>query len=145
MKRHTRSAGFSLVETLVAMAILSVMFAMGMFYWQGRLTQNALRYGTFQVSSDIRQAQEMAKSERYQYTVAFTAGTTSYTVRRIDWSTGGYNKTVQLPSGVTTNTVSVVFDAFGRPGGAYTVTVSNSAGTGSALVNATGGITYTLP
>ncbi len=145
MKRHTGSAGFSLVETLVAMAILSVMFAMGMFYWQGRLTQNALRYGTFQVAADIRQAQEQAKSERYQYTVAFAAGATSYTIQRSDWATGGYNKTVQLPSGVTTNTVSVVWSAFGQPGSAYTVTVSNSAGTGSALVNAAGGITYQLP
>lgn len=143
MKRHTSSAGFSLVETLVAMAILSVMFAMGMFYWQGRLTQNALRYGTFQVASDIRQAQEQAKSERYQYTVAFTAGATNYTITRN--STPTITKTVQLPSGVTTNAVTVVFSAFGQPGSAYTVTVSNSAGTGSALVNAMGGITYQLP
>ncbi len=145
MKRHADSAGFSLVETLVAMAILSVMFAMGMFYWQGRLAQNALRYGTFQVAADIRQAQEMAKSERYQYTVNFAAGATSYTVQRSDWATGGYNKTVQLPSGATTNAVTVIWSAFGQPGAAYTVTVTNSAGTGSALVNAAGGITYQLP
>ncbi len=145
MRRHARRAGFSLIETLVAMAILSVILGMGMFYWQGRLNQNALRFGTFQVTSDIRQAQELAKGERYQYTVAFAAGATSYTIQRSDWASGGYNKTVLLPTGVTTNTVSVVFSAFGRPSAAYTVNVTNSVGTASISVNATGGIAYQLP
>ncbi len=142
MRRHARRAGFSLIETLVAMAILSVILGMGMFYWQSRLNQNALRFGTFQVTSDIRQAQELAKNERYQYTVAFTAGTPNYTITRID---NGYNKTVLLPTGVTTNTVSVVFSAFGRPSAAYNVNVTNSVGTASISVNATGGIAYQLP
>lgn len=142
MRHHARRAGFSLIETLVAMAILSVILGMGMFYWQGRMNQNALRFGTFQVTSDIRQAQELAKNERYQYTVAFTAGAPNYTVTRIDF---GYNKTVLLPTGVTTNTVSVIFSAFGRPGAAYTVIVTNSVGTASISVNATGGIAYQLP
>lgn len=145
MRRHTRRAGFSLIETLVAMAILSVILGMGMFYWQSRLNQNALRFGTFQVTSDIRQAQDLAKNERYQYTVAFNAGAPNYTIRRIDYLSGGYNKTVQLPSGVTTNTDSVVFSAFGRPDAAHTVSVTNSVGTASISVNATGGIAYQLP
>ncbi len=142
MRRHAGSAGFSIVETLVAMSILSVILVMGIFHWQGRMAENSLRFGTFQVASDIRVAQEQAKGERYQYTVAFTAGAPSYAITRID---NGYNKTVQLPNGVTTNTVSVVFSAFGKPSAAYTVTVQNTVGTASVSVNATGGITYQLP
>ncbi len=53
-----------------------------MFYWQSRLNQNALRFGALQIHSDIRQAQELAKGERYQYTVAFNAGAPNYTVQR---------------------------------------------------------------
>jgi len=125
------------------MAILSVMFAMGVFYWQGRVAQNALRYGTFQVSSDIRQAQEMAKSQRYQYTVAFNSGVPNYSVSCA--APCSYNQTVQLPSGVTTNTVSVIFSAFGVPSTAYTINVTNPAGAASVSVDAVGGITFQLP
>ncbi len=142
MRVRLREAGFSIIEMSVAMAIFSVLLAMTIYYWQGRMAENALRFGTFQVASDIRVAQEQAKGERYQYTVAFTAGTPTYTITRID---NGYNKTVQLPNGVTTNTVSVVFSAFGKPSAAYTVTVQNTVGTASVSVNATGGTTYQLP
>lgn len=149
MKRSSGSVGFSLIETLVAMSILSVMLALGVFWWQGRLNQNALRYGTFQVASDIRLAQEMAKSGRYCYTTTFAAGASSYTVT----SNSPYSKTIQLPSGVTTNAVSVIFSGFGQPvtacaatsNVAYTVNVQNSVGTGTVTVDIMGGISYQLP
>jgi prepilin-type N-terminal cleavage/methylation domain-containing protein len=143
MKQSTSRSGFTLIEVLVAMGIMSVVFALGIFYWQGRLNQNALRYGTFQVSSDIRQAQELAKSQRYQYTVAFTSGAPTYTVScPLPCS---YNRTIQLPSKVTTNTVSVVWSGFGQPSSAYTVSVQNVAGTATVTVDIMGGITYQLP
>jgi len=125
------------------MAILSVMFAMGLFYWQSRMNQNALRYGTFQVASDIRQAQELAKSQRYQYTLTFSSGATSYTITCA--APCSYNQTVQLPAGVTTNGVIVIWSAFGQPDAAHTISVTNSIGTGTVSVNATGGLNYQLP
>ncbi len=138
-----RAEGYSLVELLISMAILSVVFALGIFYWQGRVAENGLRYGTFQVASDLRQTQEQAKGERYQYTVTFTGAAPSYTITRID---GGYNSTAKFPSGVTTPTNTVVtFDAFGRPDAAHTLTIQNTVGTATVSVNATGGITYQLP
>ncbi len=143
MNRPRGGPGFTLIEVLVAMSIMSIMFAMGVYYWQGRLNQNALRFGTFQVSSDIRQAQEMAKSQRYQYTVTFTSGAPTYTVTCA--APCSYNKTIQLPSNVTTNTVSVVFSAFGQPSSAYTVSVQNVVGTATVSVDVMGGITYQLP
>ncbi len=143
MRIRTREAGYSLIEMLIAMAILSVILALTVFYWQGRVSENGFRYGTFQVASDLRQAQEQAKGERYQYTVTFTAGASTYVIAR---TAGGYTNTVTLPSGVTipTNTV-VTFDAFGRPNAAYAISVGNSVGTATVSVNATGGITYQLP
>lgn len=52
----------------------------------------------------------------------------------------------RLPDQVTATANQVVtFSAFGKPDAAYTITVQNLTGTGTASMNATGGITYQAP
>lgn len=135
--------GFSLFEVLIVGFILVVAMTLAFARWQGYSAQQRLRYGVAQVALDLLQAQERAKSERAQYTVTFVAATSGYTIAR---SGGGFIENTRLPEQVTVTASQVVtFSAFGRPDAARTITVQNSAGSGTASVNAAGGITYQTP
>ena len=143
MKRRHPEAGFSLLEVVVVMSIIGVVLALSYSPWRGYRTQQRLRYGTIQVATDLRQAQERAKYERRVYTVTFTAASSAYVIAR---SGGGFVENAQLPEGVTAAANRVVtFSAFGRPDAAHAITIQNPTGTGTASVNATGGITYQTP
>lgn len=138
-----RGDGFSLLEVLIVGFILVVATTLALSRWQGYTAQQRLRFGTAQVASDLRQAQERAKSERIAYTVTFTAASSAYTIARTG---GGFVENTQLPDQVTATASQVLtFSAFGRPGAAYTVTVQNSMGSGTTTVNASGGTSYQTP
>lgn len=135
--------GFSLLEVLIVGVILVVAATLALSRWQGYSAQQRLRFGTAQVATDLRQAQERAKAERAAYTVTFVAASSAYTIAR---SGGGFAENTLLPNQVTATASQVVtFDAFGRPAAAYAVTVQNYMGSGTATINATGGITYQTP
>lgn len=138
-----RRDGFSLLEVLIVGFVLVVAMTLALARWQGYSAQQRLRFGTAQVATDLRQAQERAKAERAAYTVTFTASSSAYTIARTG---GGFTENTQLPDRVTATANQVVsFDAFGRPAAAYTVTVQNFVGSGTATVNTTGGISYQTP
>jgi Tfp pilus assembly protein FimT len=138
-----RFSGFSLLEVAITGALLAVLVALAMTRWHGYTAHQRLRFGSAQVATDLRSAQERARSERVVYTVAFTAGSSDYAIVR---SGGGFNENTRLPDGVAAvGTVTVTFSAFGQPGPAQTILVHNSAGTGTISVNASGGITYLEP
>jgi type II secretory pathway pseudopilin PulG len=145
------------LELVIVVALIGALLAVAFTRWQGYTAQQRLRYGTAQVATDLRQAQERAKAERIRYTVAFTTASAAYTIAR---SGGGFIENTSLPAGVTVETVTpsltpplvVTFSAFGTPidpdtevRQAYTVTVRNAAGTRTITVTASGGITYQEP
>jgi prepilin-type N-terminal cleavage/methylation domain-containing protein len=135
--------GLSLLEVVVACALLGVLMALALPRWQGHQQQQRLRYGIAQVAANLRQAQERAKAERIPYTVSFTLGSPVYPIAR---SGGGFTETAELPAGVTaTATQTVTFSAFGQPASAYSVTIQSAAGSATATVSSTGGITYVEP
>ncbi len=135
--------GFSLLEVMIVGFVLIIATTLAMSRWQGYSALQRVRYGAAQVATDLRQAQERAKAERATYTVTFTAASSAYTIARTG---GGFAENTQLPNQVTASASQVVsFDAFGRPAATYTVTVQNYMGSGTATVNATGGITYQSP
>jgi len=104
---------------------------------------HSLRYGTEQLATDLREAQERAKAERKSYTVTLAAGSSVYWVRR---SGGGFQHRGELPRGlVPTASVTVTFNAFGRPDAAYTIRVQNAAGTGTIRISPAGGIETEVP
>lgn len=147
--RRGLACGFSLLELAVALGLAAVLLALAFTGWQGYTAKQRLRYGTVQVATDLRQAQERAKAERASYTVTFAEGSSAYVIARTD---GGFVENAALPAGVTaTAAQTVTFDAFGRPVDelgqtrAYTVAVQNSTGSGSVSVNPAGGISYQAP
>jgi type II secretory pathway pseudopilin PulG len=122
----------------VVAALVGIVLALAFTGWRGYTAQQRLRYGTAQVATDLRQAQERAKAERVVYTVTFVASSPNYTVAR---SGGGFLEHATLPEGVTAAaSVTVTFSAFGRPDAAHTITVQSSAGTGVVTVTERGGI-----
>jgi prepilin-type N-terminal cleavage/methylation domain-containing protein len=138
-----RQRGFSLIEVVIVGSIFALAMTLALARWQGYNAQQRLRFGTAQVATDLRTAQERAKAERAPYTVTFTASSSAYTVAR---SGGGFVENTSLPDNVVATADQVVtFSAFGRPDAARTITVQNSFGTASASINATGGITYQTP
>lgn len=143
MTRRDRAAGFSVLEVAIALAVAVLLLGLSYTQWRGHTDQQRLRYGTVQVATDLRQAQERAKAERRVYTVTFTAAASAYTIARAG---GGFLENALLPAGVTAAAgVVVTFDAFGRPNAANVITVQNTTGNGTASVNATGGINYQTP
>ncbi len=135
--------GFSLLEVLAALAIVAIVLGLALPSWQRSLAMQDLRYGTEQLATDLREAQERAKAERKPYTVTLTEDSGTYWVRR---SGGGFDHKGELPGGVaSTADVTVTFDAFGRPDRAYTIRLQNRAGIGTVRVSPAGGIEVELP
>jgi len=129
------------------MGVLAVVLAIAVNQWHDYTEWQRLRFGTVQVATDLREAQERARAERRQYTVTFSNGSAAYAIVG-----PGYSENAEMPAGVTsTATQTVYFSAFGKPvtsGGAptsYTIGVRNPKGTGTISITQAGGITYTEP
>ncbi|MCS7173252.1 MAG: prepilin-type N-terminal cleavage/methylation domain-containing protein [Armatimonadetes bacterium] len=135
--------GLSLLEMVVVLALVAIVLGLALPHWQRSLALQDLRYGTEQLATDLREAQERAKAERKPYTVALTAGSATYWVRR---NGGGFDHRGELPRGLApTSDVTVTFDAFGRPDGTYAIPLRNRAGVGIVRVSGAGGIEVELP
>jgi len=132
-----------MLELLIAVGVAAILITVSFTTWQRYTAQQRLRFAAIQVASSLRQAEERAKAERAIYTVAFTASSSNYTIAR---SSGGFQESAVLPTGVTPQAAdTVTFTAFGQPDAAHTVTLQNLTGTRTASVDSAGGITYQGP
>ncbi len=135
--------GFTMLELLIAVAVVGVLVAGAYTTWQKYSNQQRLRYAAIQVASGLREGEERAKAERTPYTVAFTASSTTYVISR---SGGGFVEKAALPAGVTPQASdTVMFSPFGQPDAAHTITLQNGTGTRTASIDSAGGITYQGP
>lgn len=143
MRGKLGRAGMSLVELIAALVILAVLLGLAYPSWQRFQAHQSLRYAAAQVATDLREAQERAKAERTTYEATFTGGGGQYQVRR---TSGGFLHLGELPRGVTVSaSVTVTFNAFGKPDNAYTIVLSNPAGSATVSVTGGGGIQYDAP
>jgi prepilin-type N-terminal cleavage/methylation domain-containing protein len=139
----SREGGFTILEMVIALAIVSVLVTLSYSNWRNYSAQQRLRFAAIQVASNIREAEERAKAERSQYTITFTGASGSYVIAR---STGGFHENASLPTGVTPQASdTVTFSPFGVPDAAHTVTLQSTAGTRTASVDSVGAITYQGP
>ena len=106
--------GFTLMELAVVLAILAVMSAMVLPQFSQRLTQERFMSAIYQVHSDLRAAQETAKSEQCPVKVVFYPKDKTQNVYAIYLLDKVHTpvKTVELPAGITLDYVqdtTVVF------------------------------------
>jgi prepilin-type N-terminal cleavage/methylation domain-containing protein len=133
VRRPHQAAGYTILELAVVISIAAVLLSLAFTSRRGHTDQQRLRYGTVQVATDLRQAQERAKGAgRIAYTVTFTASSPTHIIAR---SGGGFSENARLPRGVTVTANAVVtFSAFGRPDCARTSTIQSALGAGTATV-----------
>lgn len=132
-----------MLELTLAIGLAGIVIAASYTAWRGYTAQQRLRFGTMQVATDLREAEERAKAERTPYTVSFTGSSSSYVIQR---TSGGFLENVSLPPGVSPQASdTVTFTAFGQPNAAHTITLQNTAGTRTTSIDSVGGITYQGP
>ncbi|HLJ61971.1 MAG TPA: prepilin-type N-terminal cleavage/methylation domain-containing protein [bacterium] len=162
-------AGLSLIELTVALAIMALLIIIAIPLLSGYQASRNLDLGGQQLVSDLRAAEDRARTQHYLSLVSFTAASGAYAVEALSptggaitnrcalpvsgtWSTAENDL---LPSGVTVNSTSLtsnqlLFSCLGMPfnntgATAYTtdqtVVISNSAGSRTITVRASGEVT----
>jgi prepilin-type N-terminal cleavage/methylation domain-containing protein len=81
-----KQKGFSLVELLIVIALISIFAMIGVNSWQRYVTNANLRSATRDVASDILLCKEKAVSESKQYQITFNSGANTYTIGQ--WNSG---------------------------------------------------------
>ncbi|OOV13775.1 GspH/FimT family pseudopilin [Deinococcus sp. LM3] len=136
---HARQAAFTLLELLIAMAILAIVAGIFSFSLIGTLRASQVREAAAQLSADLRQARSDALRTGQSTSVTVAANSSVYTFTR-----AGVPQTRTLPAGVTltgvTGVTSVVYTApTGTTGGnGATWTLTSPGGTRSLKVKVIG-------
>ena len=146
--------GFTAIELILVIVILGILAAIVYPKFQAL---PAIRTGAAAqtIAADIRYAESLAVSTRFNYVIYFYAGSDSYSVYKRDRSTGAEtilahpfkagNYTVAInteyPGVGIDNDYTVEFDSLGTPvrGGGSSVTVSSSGNTKTISVQANTG------
>lgn len=76
--RHSRVAGFSLLELVFVLMLISIMAAVGLTRFSGSAGHHGLEAAAQRVIADIELARNKAVALGRTQTVTFTAGSTSY-------------------------------------------------------------------
>lgn len=135
---HDRQAAFTLLELLIAMAILAVVAGIFSLSLIGTLRASQVREAAAQLSADLRQARSDALRTGQSASITVAVNSSAYTFTR-----AGVPQTRSLPAGVTlTDAVgtSVVYTApTGTTGGnGVTWTLTSPGGTRSLKVKVIG-------
>jgi prepilin-type N-terminal cleavage/methylation domain-containing protein len=77
-----RQSGFSLIELMIAMAILAVISTIAVFSWNRYVTNTNLRTAARELEADFFLIKERAVSERVQYRITLNVGANSYTIEQ---------------------------------------------------------------
>ena len=88
--------GFSLVELLVVIALISIVMAFGIPAWQNYRTNTDLKTAAREIMADIANAKQRAVTENVDvYRVSFSVGGNAYALTRTDGvTTGTWNKSL---------------------------------------------------
>ncbi len=118
-----KQTGFSLVELVMVIVIVSILAVFAAAQYPGRATFDLTSISD-QLKRDIRYTQILAMGLNTNYTITLTSG--SYTIAPAPFVG---NATTTLPTGVTVTPQTIAFNANGTPtNGATTVTVTTSSG-----------------
>jgi prepilin-type N-terminal cleavage/methylation domain-containing protein len=130
-QQHEYQAGFSLMEVLVAVALVTIVFAAAGPSISAMRGSFELQNATFQIANDLRLARERAIATNGKGRIVFSSD--SYLLRRESpVGSGTYvddGAPFSLPVGVTasSNPANPTFDSRGLTAQPYTITLTNTA------------------
>jgi type II secretion system protein H len=87
-RNNLRCKGFSLVELLVTMVVVGIVSSLAFPSFAGLTNDYRVKKAARQLMTDLQYARMKAVAEGVQYKVAFTTGTTSYTINKGNSSSG---------------------------------------------------------
>jgi len=142
-RRHGKSRGTTLLDVLIAAAIMLVLFAIGVPNLSRLRSPYTLTGATRQIAADLQAARQRAIARNVSYRVNFNAAQGSYTIERSEAGNWVADSAPQpLPTGAQLGTVSPgnpVFDTRGMLGAQVTVPVTVSgSGTRTVTINVLG-------
>jgi len=140
-----RRDGFTLIEIIVAMAIISILAAIAIPNWSTLLPTHALSGAARQVQSEFQKTKSRAVSENTVYRLVFSS--TSYSIERdtgSGWQSTGENK--PLPEGISSSAATLSFTRRGGSSGGtiYLCNIKN-AGYNVNVTSTTGRISICKP
>lgn len=128
--------GFTLIEVIVAMAIVSVLAAIAVPAGIILLPTYSLNSAARQVQSELHRIKMQAIAGNVTFQLAFSNTSGSYTIERVG-ATTAQQGTKPLPGGIDVKrTITLGFTSRGTasPGGGGTVRLCNSQGAGTNVV-----------
>ncbi len=140
--------GFTLLEVVLSIAILSLLAGIGAPIFQSFQTRNTLDIAAAEIAQNLRRAQALSQASDGDTTwgVAIQSGTiTLFKGANFAGRDTGYDEPLDLPSSITPSGVSeIVFAKLtGLPQSTGTVTlISNTGETRSLIVNAQGAVNF---
>lgn len=127
----SRLNGFSLLELLIVMIIISIVTGIGYISYPGRAAFDAIAMKN-QIIQDIRYTQMLSMSLGGGYGIVFNAA--NYQIKKPDGTNFTHpsmtTNPITLPTSVTLSTVpqTISFDVNGRPSAGTTLTITTSLG-----------------
>jgi len=133
-----RNAGYTLIEVLIATAIMGLLFAIGLPRLSRLRAPYAMAGATRQIAADIQAARQRAISRNTSYRVNFNAAAKTYRLERLvglAWTADGAVQ--RLPNGVNIGTITPgnpVFDSRGLGAGDVTIPLTATGATSKTVV-----------
>jgi prepilin-type N-terminal cleavage/methylation domain-containing protein len=138
VKPMRRNAGYTLIELLIAVAIMGLLFGIGLPRLSRLRAPYAMAGATRQIAADIVAARQRAISRNTSYRVNFNAAAKTYQLERLiglAWTADGAVQ--QLPNGVSIGTITPgnpVFDSRGLGAADVTIPLTATGATSKTVV-----------
>jgi prepilin-type N-terminal cleavage/methylation domain-containing protein len=137
---RSRQRGFSFVELLVTMTLLSIVYAMVIPNFRAVGSSYALGQAASQVAADFQSTRMRAIAANATYRFAYDSSTKTYSMERQNGVGWVVERRSQLPTGVTVGTVASTptFNSRGMLNQAVSIPLSANGKTKTVTVNVLG-------
>jgi len=143
-----KTKGFTLIELMVVIAIMSIVAAIGSFSWQRYVNNSNLRTAARELVADMANSKQRAVSEGVKYRMTITAGSPgNYTIEQRNVADTAY--TVISTKSPTANGAGLYFNSTNiiifQPRGTNstgTIVLKNSIGYTATITSNITGKTY---
>lgn len=143
--KYNINGGFSFLELLLVIAIISIIAASSAPFMSRFLAQNQLEVSTDKVVSTIRKSQSYAMANKDNAVWGFCISGSIIRLYKDSCSSPSYNEDFDLTRVTVSGPVDVYFAGTagkrGEPSEDVTITISNNMGVNTVLINSAGGLT----